>query len=154
VKRFGKVCLGGTFDIIHLGHELLLKKAFEVGNHVIIGLTTDLKARATRPKISLNSYKKRYANLHHFLSKNFDENYTIVELNDDWGPGAFDERLEAIIVSEETERVALNLNQKRESRNLKELKVVIISLVLDKNGKKISSTRIRNNEIDTDMCQP
>ena len=31
---------------------------------------------------------------------------TIVELNDNWGPGVFDESLNAIIVSEETEKVA------------------------------------------------
>jgi len=148
VKKYTKVCLGGTFDRIHIGHERLLKIAFEVGEEVIIGLTSDTKAKRGRVNEKLSSFKNRYTNLEIFLSKQFDINFSIVELNDDWGPGALDEDLDAIIVSEETEKVASELNKKRALKGLNPLDIVTVSLILDKKGEKISSTRIRNSEID------
>ena len=148
MKKYTKVCLGGTFDRIHIGHERLLKIAFEVGEEVIIGLTSDTKAKRGRVNEKLSSFKNRYTNLENFLSKQFDNNFSIVELNDDWGPGALDEDLDAIIVSEETEKVASELNKKRALKGLNPLDIVTVSLILDKKGEKISSTRIRNSEID------
>ena len=100
------------------------------------------------PVFKLSSFKNRYTNLENFLSKQFDINFSIVELNDDWGPGALDEDLDAIIVSEETEKVASELNKKRALKGLNPLDIVTVSLILDKKGEKISSTRIRNSEID------
>ena len=148
MKKYTKVCLGGTFDRIHIGHERLLKIAFEVGEEVIIGLTSDTRAKRGRVNEKLSSFKNRYTNLENFLSKQFDINFSIVELNDDWGPGALDEDLDAIIVSEETEKVASELNKKRALKGLNPLEIVTVSLILDKKGEKISSTRIRNSEID------
>ena len=148
MKKYTKVCLGGTFDRIHIGHEKLLKIAFEVGEEVIIGLTSDTKAKRGRVNEKLSSFKNRYTNLENFLSKQFDINFSIVELNDDWGPGALDDDLDAIIVSEETEKVASELNKKRALKGLNPLDIVTVSLILDKKGEKISSTRIRNSEID------
>jgi pantetheine-phosphate adenylyltransferase len=148
VKKYTKVCLGGTFDRIHIGHEKLLKIAFEVGEEVIIGLTSDTKAKKGRGNEKLSSFKNRYTNLETFLIKKFDNNFSIVKLNDDWGPGALDEDLDAIIVSEETEKVASELNKKRALEGLNPLDIVTVSLILDKKGEKISSTRIRNSEID------
>ena len=140
--------MGGTFDRIHIGHEKLLKIAFEVGDEVIIGLTSDAKAKKGRGNEKLSSFKNRYTNLETFLIKKFDNNFSIVKLNDDWGPGALDEDLDAIIVSEETEKVASELNKKRALEGLNPLDIVTVSLILDKKGEKISSTRIRNSEID------
>ena len=148
MKKYTKVCLGGTFDRIHIGHEKLLKIAFEVGEEVIIGLTSDTKAKKGRGNEKLSSFKNRYSNLEFFLSNKFGNNFSIVKLNDDWGPGALDEDLDAIIVSEETEKVASELNKKRALKGLNPLDIVTVSLILDKKGEKISSTRIRNSEID------
>jgi pantetheine-phosphate adenylyltransferase len=39
--KFPVVATGGTFDEIHTGHVMLLAKAFEVGNKVIIGISSD-----------------------------------------------------------------------------------------------------------------
>ena len=148
MKKYGKVCLGGTFDRIHVGHEKLLKMAFEVGEEVIIGLTSDTKAKRSRGNEKLSSFKNRYTNLENFLSKKFDNNFSIVKLNDDWGPGAMDGDLDAIVVSEETEKVASALNKKRDLKDLHPLDIVTVPLILDKKGEKISSTRIRNSQID------
>ena len=148
MKKYTKVCLGGTFDRIHIGHEKLLKIAFEVGEEVIIGLTSDTKAKKGRGNEKLSSYKNRYSNLEIYLSNKFGNNFSIVKLNDDWGPGALDDDLDAIIVSEETEKVASELNKKRALKGLNPLDIVTVSLILDKKGEKISSTRIRNSEID------
>ena len=150
MRKYGKVCLGGTFDNIHLGHESLLRAAFSSSDEIVIGLTSDKRANKNRNNVQLNSYSKRFELLDDFLSKNYDGLYSIVELNNDWGPGIFDENLDAIIVSEETENVAIDLNKNRILRGLKELEIVVVPLILAKDGKKISSTRIRNKEIDTE----
>ena len=39
--EFELVALGGTFDIIHVGHIALLEKGFSISKKVIIGLTSD-----------------------------------------------------------------------------------------------------------------
>ena len=148
MKRYSKVCLGGTFDQIHLGHKSLLDMAFNLSNNVIIGLTTDKRANKNRNEEYLNTYQERYSSLDHYILESFKGKYSIVELDDDWGPGIFDKDLEAIIVSEETEKVAFALNKNRKLRGLEELKIVTIPLILAKDNKKISSTRIRNSEID------
>ena len=51
VKRpFKLVGVAGTFDMLHKGHKALLRKAFEVGERVVIGLTTDeFAARMHKP---------------------------------------------------------------------------------------------------------
>ena len=153
MKKFSKVCLGGTFDVIHLGHKSLLEVAFRKSDEVIIGLTSDKRANLGRTNEDINSYEERYKSLDYFLRNTFSEKYTIVKLNDDWGPGVFDESLEAIIVSVETENVAFELNKNRKLRNLTELEIITIPLIIAEDGKKISSTRVRSSEIDVDGFQ-
>ena len=41
--------MGGTFDPFHIGHEALLQKAIDISQKILIGLTTDKRATATRP---------------------------------------------------------------------------------------------------------
>ena len=62
-----RVVLGGTFDILHAGHEALLRAAFDGDPEaVVIGLTTDRFARESRSKV--NPYAVRQRNLKRFLA--------------------------------------------------------------------------------------
>ena len=150
MKKYSKVCLGGTFDKMHIGHESLLRTAFSLSEEIIIGLTSDGRAKINRSEEYINPYSERFESLNDFVSSNFKGHYSIVELNDNWGPGVFDESLNAIIVSEETEKVATELNVNRKLKGLRELEIVVIPLVLAKDGRRISSTRIRNKEINVE----
>ena len=39
-----KAAVAGTFDILHDGHKALLARAFEVGDTVVVGITSDRMA--------------------------------------------------------------------------------------------------------------
>jgi pantetheine-phosphate adenylyltransferase len=56
--------------------------------------------------------------------------------------------VEALIVSDETAHKGAVLNQMRGERGLASVKIVTVPMILAKDGKRISSTRIRNSEID------
>ena len=138
--------LGGTFDKIHKGHQALLMKAFEVGNHVLIGLCTDEFVRK-RDKIR-SSYKERLNELEFFLGKQgVLDRAEIFPLHDLYGPAASSERIDAIVVSEETEQGAREINLKREDEGLPPLKVVVVKMIPSEDGIPISTTRILKKEV-------
>jgi pantetheine-phosphate adenylyltransferase len=145
-----KVCLGGTFDIIHRGHEVLLNKALDVGDSIIIGLTTDARAKKGRENEDINSYSQREASLYNWLkSNNAEKRVSIVPLDDDWGPGALEDDINSIVVSEETKSVAKKLNTHRIEAGMPKLEVIVVPMLDARDGSRISSSRIRRKEIDS-----
>ena len=143
--------MGGTFDILHVGHRALLNRAAKEGKRVLIGLTTDERARKGRNVVNLNSYTIREQNLEILLSSlGFIEKFEIVPLNNDWGPSVIDEDFGAIIVSEETRATAEKINKVRNKEGKSELKIVVVPMIKSVDGKYISSSRIRNKEIDSE----
>tara|TARA_B110000014_G_C19622882_1_gene329196 strand:+ start:52 stop:495 length:444 start_codon:yes stop_codon:yes gene_type:complete len=143
--------MGGTFDILHVGHKALLNKAAQEGKRVLIGLTTDERARQGRNAVNLNSYTVRKQNLETLLSSlAFLEKFEIVPLNSDWGPSVIDEDFGAIIVSEETKATAENINEVRNKEGKSKLKIVVVPMIKSVDGRYISSSRIRDNEIDSE----
>lgn len=143
--------MGGTFDILHLGHKALLQRAFEVGNIVLIGLTTDARALKNRNKTLINPYNIRLANLQNLLKsmKSLDK-FQIVPLENDWGPSVIDEDFEAIIVSDETKSTAQKINKIRSADGKTELEIVVVPMIRAQDGNRISSSRIRNKEINSE----
>ena len=143
--------MGGTFDIIHSGHKALLQKALEVGDIVLIGLTTDARASKNRNKTQINNYKIRLANLQNLLKsmKSLDK-FQIVPLENDWGPSVVDEDFEAIIVSDETKYTAQKINKIRSADGKTELEIVVVPMIRAQDGNRISSSRIRNKEINSE----
>jgi len=148
MKKFRASALGGTFDILHAGHFELLRGAVEVSDKMIIGLSSDEFAGA-RGKNPINNYEIRRKNLECEINSRFPKaKYEIVKLDSLFGPGIFSAEIEALITSSETSTVIAELNSLRRERNLKELEHVVIPLILSKDGQKVSTTRIKRNEID------
>ena len=142
--------MGGTFDPFHIGHEALIQKAVDVGQEVLIGLTTDKRAKQGRQNYRISSYVDRKSVLDSWLqSQAIHDRVEIVPLDDNWGPAALGETFDAIIVSKETENMANELNQARKERGIMPLKVIVVPMVSAYDGDRISSSRIRSGEIDS-----
>ncbi len=141
LMRFKKVAVGGTFDRLHLGHKALLDRAFELGGEVIVGVTSNAYDKNSE------SYSARKRNLEMYLK---GKNYKIVKLEDAYGPAIADREMDAIVVSSETKPRALEINGIRQESGLELLELIVIPLIMAANGRRISSTRIRNGEINRD----
>ena len=143
-----KVCIGGTFNILHNGHKLLINKAIETAGpkgSLFIGLTS---MEFVQNKKNLKTYEERKNNLEKYLSeKKFLDRFTIKPISDKYGP-TIDDDFDAIVVSPETIKAAEEINDKRHEKGKKPLKIVKINFVLAKDGLPISSSRINNKEID------
>ncbi|MBN1281026.1 MAG: pantetheine-phosphate adenylyltransferase [Candidatus Thermoplasmatota archaeon] len=145
-----RVCLGGTFHPFHRGHKALLRIAVEAAGStgsVFIGVTDDDIAKQ---KGITASFEKRKHDLQRFLKDLHALNQvTIQPLHDRYGPavtGAFD----VIIVSPETQPTAEEINKKRRESGRTPLQIICVPFVLAEDQQPISSSRIRNKEIDED----
>ena len=141
-KKYSKVAVGGTFDKFHDGHKKLLSTAFEIGDEIEIGVTSDAFGGL---KGDIYSCKERMSNLKSFFADRF--NFIVIPLEDPYGTTIYDADFDAIVVSEETEPTAVEINKIRISKGMKPLDIVVVSFVLAYDGNPISSTRIRSGEI-------
>jgi pantetheine-phosphate adenylyltransferase len=142
-KKYHKVAVGGTFDQFHQGHSRLLEKAFQIGEKVLIGVTSD---EFGGEKGEIEPCNVRMSNLNTLLKGK--SNYLLARLEEPYGPTVEDESIDALVVSQETEPVAKEINHIRRNKGLKPLDIIIIRMVLAEDGKPISSSRIRKGEID------
>lgn len=150
MSQFSLVAMGGTFDIIHRGHITLLSNAFEISEKVIIGLTSDEFAKK-RGKNLTNNYETRLANLTETIFKEFsNSSFQISKLDNDFGPAVLEPEVQALVVSDETSSQGDVLNDLRAKKNLSPVEVVTVPMHLAKDGSRISTTRIKNSEIDSE----
>jgi pantetheine-phosphate adenylyltransferase len=149
LKQYKKVAVGGTFDHFHIGHEHLIKTALSLGEQVLIGLTTDTLLQ-TRPKQhKIQSYPQRKQAITRLLDDICATMRSgIVPLHDVFGSSVRDPEIDALVVSTETQHRAKTVNQIRIRKGFKLLQLIVIDLVLAQDGRPISASRIRNNEID------
>ena len=143
-----KICIGGTFNQLHKGHKLIISKAFEYAGPdgtVFIGLTIGDLIKNKKNVKSLETRKKQ---LNRYLTKEgFKNQAVIVPIKNKYGL-TLEKDFDAIVISPETEKTAIQINQKRLLNDKKPLKIIKIPFVLAEDGKPISSTRINKKEID------
>ena len=150
MSKFSLIAMGGTFDIIHHGHITLLSTAFDISEKVIIGLTSDEFVQK-KGKNPIHKYDERLKNLTSIIFKKFPNSYfEISQLNNDFGPAVFEKEVQALVVSDETKNQGNILNKLRTERNIPPVEIIVVPMTLAKDGKRISTTRIKNSEIDSD----
>jgi pantetheine-phosphate adenylyltransferase len=149
--KFSVVATGGTFDEIHLGHLAILTKAFEMGDKVVIGVTSDEYAANEQRKSRLtHRYEKRVANLRRAIRENFGEvTYEISKLTTPYGPTVLTGKVKALVVSRETASVGSEINEIRARKGINALAIIIVEMIKAEDGARISSSRIRTGEIDS-----
>jgi len=136
--------IGGFFDHLHEGHKYLISTALKVSEKLVIGLSTDKMNQKKQYKEIIQDYSTRKQTIEDFV-QSFTElsRLEIIELNDPYGPPIEEEDYEVLVFSLETLPNAIKINEIREEKGMKPLIFIIISLLKDKNGKKISSTKAR-----------
>ena len=144
IANFKNVVLGGTFDHLHKGHKTLIKKAFEIGKNVTIGLATEKLYKDKFLSESIETFENRKKSIEKYVKKEAK----IISFSDITGGADKEKKYEAIVVSRETYLNALKINQLRQQNKLPLLRIIIVDDVLANDGKLISSERIRAGEID------
>lgn len=149
-KKFRIVGVGGTFDEFHKGHRALLMKAFDVGEHVMIGISSDQFAKKMVKPHRTAPYTQRLRELKEFLDEHgLLQRAEIFPIDDPYGGVLLSNGpIEVLVVSRETEPAALEINKKRKENGLAALKTIVIDMIPSENHAPISTTRIRRGEID------
>jgi len=149
LNRLKLVSVGGTFDVMHKGHWFLLEETFNVGEKAVVGVTTDEFVASMKKNHEVDTYENRLSDVKEYLDeKGYLKRAEIVPLNDPFGPTIDSDEIEGIVVSEETEVTAEVINMMRVECGRKPLLIFVITMVLAYDGKPISSTRVRKQEVD------
>jgi len=143
-----RVCIGGTFDILHKGHKKLIDKAFEIAGtpgSVFIGIAM---GELLKQKNDVKTLEDRKKSIERYLSNKGVLHQAIIQpITDKYGP-LLKEDFDAIVVSPETVETAKEINKKRKKTGKKPVKIIQIPFVLANDNKLISSSRIKKGEID------
>ena len=145
-----RICVGGTFNILHKGHKQLISLALQlVGSDgmVFIGLAS---GGLLKRKKGCRSFNERKDQIIAFLSHQPSLPTVVIEpITDVFGP-TLEQEFDGIVVSHETIPNARLINEERNKRGLSLLKIVDIPLVLADDGNPISTSRIQNGNITKD----
>lgn len=130
----------------------MLTRAVREAKSVTIGVTSDLfvkQFKISNFKFQIGKYAERKKRLERWLHARVPrKNWKIVAIDDPHEPAASVADLDAIIVTAENRARGEEINEIRRSRGLPPLALVEVPIVVAQDRKPISSTRVRNGEID------
>ncbi len=146
---YAHIFLGGTFDRLHKGHEAMLTRAFAVGDRVTIGLTSDLFVQKFRSQQDIPPFFERKKKIADWTaSADYENRVTIIAIDDPYEPAASQGDLDAIMVTPDNRIRGEEINTRRVAKGLPVLTLVEVPLLAAEDSKIVSSTRVRNGEID------
>lgn len=145
--RAMRVCLGGTFDRFHVGHEALLRAAAEEAESLFVGVTAGALSSKGR---DVEPWDARADAVRRFLDQVGHRGVLeVAPLQDAVGPAA-DGAFDRIVVSPETVAGARRVNAQRSRRGLAPLDVRVVPHVLGQDLLPVSSTAVAEGRIGRD----
>lgn len=139
--------VAGTFNVLHKGHITLIDRAFDEGDEVFIGITSDEMASKGRDEI-LPFYMRRKAIEEYLASKGRDA--FIFEINDIYGPAEIMDKVDILVVSEETVENGQKVQEWMESRSVPPLKLSVVKIVNNDKGNKLNARDVLKGEYSRD----
>jgi cytidyltransferase-like protein len=148
MKKFKLVVSGGTFDRFHEGHAAFLNHQLAISDDVLIGITSDAYVHAKKDK-EIEPYAVREKAVKAFISdQHADSRVKTAPIDTSGIPKEWEALpIDAIIATEVTRDGAEAVNETRKRSGLSILPVEFFRLLPAGDGKPISSTRIRQGEI-------
>jgi len=138
--------IGGTFDRFHDGHALLLDRSLEACTSVEVWLTSDSSAHSKDPRVL--GWEDRCQEIRDKLGIDSAQRIRFGVLEDAFGPAPNHPNAGAITCTPETRSVCEEINSMRLHNRLQPLDIIEVGHLLAWDGIPISSSRIRNGEID------
>ncbi|KAK3909819.1 Bifunctional coenzyme A synthase [Frankliniella fusca] len=162
-KIFDNVVLGGTFDRLHTGHKILLSEAvLRCRRKMTVGVTDASMLKSKYLSELIEPCEDRMSHVLEFLQE-VDPNieYNVVPISDPFGPTKDDPTFEVmIVVSEETLKGGLKINEVRAQKSLNPLAVHSVNLLVTSNKQeqeeedKVSSGNLRLRVLGTRLIKP
>ena len=125
------VALGGTFDHLHAAHKLLLQLALLLTTRrLIVGVMSDSLLASKSNAHLVEPLATRIASVRAFLTRCGGKAVMdVVEIHDALGPTGYEQDIQTLVVSRESEGGGLMVNRTRKERGLNELEIVVIDLI-------------------------
>lgn len=138
---FDHLALGGSFDHMHMGHNMLLSTSLILCNKSLsIGVTSDNMIRNKAEKVLLQSYNYREAMVK-LACENLGKRHGIKidtnMINDPAGQAGTSRELQALVLTAETAKGGVYVNEIRKKNGLTEVRLIFANLIseINKQGK-------------------
>jgi inosine/xanthosine triphosphatase len=141
-----KVCLGGTFEPFHAGHEALLRAAARDADALFVGVTDGALAQRADRRVS--PWAERAARVEAFLRQaGYRGRLETAALADPMGPAATGD-FDAVAASPETVRGAEAINAARVAAGHPPLRLIRVPHVIGQDLLPVSGTAVAAGRID------
>lgn len=142
--------IGGTFDHLHTGHKTLIDTAVSCAEKVTLCITVPDLSLHKQFSPSIEDFETRKKAVQKYLHEKHYTHVFLTTTDNIYGTTLTDETLDVIVVTDETEKNAEHINEKRKEKGWQKLIIITIPFVVADDGKPIRSERIRAGEINRD----
>lgn len=144
-NKYDVVAVGGTFDRLHAGHRLLLTVAsWTTKGCLWVGVTGSKLLTRKKHANLIASFDQRAEDVRSFVQQTKPDlpELRVQELEDAAGASGTDPGVQALVLTKETMKGGVAVNEQRHKSGLQKLDLVVVD-ILFQSSSKLSSTALR-----------